>query len=936
MSGAVNGQVPTLRAASTTTANVSLAWQSQGSGTSYILNGNGIQFQVSDSGGPAANFLYVRGGTAANAPALIAIGTDASVDLDLATQGSGLVRLMTPPPTTDSSTAAASTGWVRAQNYLTSTGAFTTLSTNGATTLNSSGALSSFTSTWTADNPGNGAFQWNITGSVPNGGVIGELTNIYNNGPHAAQAQKMNYWSQAGGAGSVDNAQTLIAIYNPTNPKTADMGAELVRWTVGITPNDTTHNWTHVVEEYNVVNRGRDMGWKAYRNDPDNGATGAQQITGIVNYSPEATNLGQTGEGKNLLFAELFGQSAATTPSTGLPARFYNASMYEPNCVVGGSGRAIYINGDLTADPAQIPYAPLEVNLTWLHGLRTTTAIFQDGAALTMASGQKLAWSTGTSQASITASGAGANQDLVLTPAGTGAVYTNKAQIAGGSIDGTTIGTNVAAAGSFTTLAASGAASFSGTASFGGGLADAGMLVQTPVSGFAIVLQAGVTTLQLTPAGILASGSITLPPTPVNGQWLFISSTQTITALTLTPATGQSVLGAPGKLQAYAEIVLQYQRSASRWICQSGNDARLSAALLNTTTSPASGVFLFGTGADGTVTLSTGTTTLSRDMHYANLTLAGTAKIITNGFRLFVSNTLDISAAGSAAISHNGNTGNNASFAAGGTATTTSQATSGTTPAFITGGTGGAGGNGTTGAGAAGSAAVALNSSCFHIASIAGPGGAGGAATAAGGAGGIASTPNLFTGQFTGPVQRFTAFQASTGTMVDVSASFGGAGGGGGGGAGSNAGGGGGGGGSPGNIIALYARFISRGTNTTTGVISAKGGAGGAGAAGVGGNAAGGGGGSGGPGGFVYIVTESFAGNAIGSGIDVSGGNGGAGGAGAGTGKGGNGGAWQLLTLATPAFSASSFNTAGTAGATTSTSTAASGGAGATVRGSLS
>ncbi len=287
--------------------------------------------------------------------------------------------------------------------------------------ITGNGAPSIFSNTWTAGNPGNGAFQWNFTGSVPSAGVIGPLTTVYNNGPHCAQAAKFQYFSQAGGADSVDNAQTLIGIYNPSAVTGANMGAELVRWTVGITPQDTSHNWTHVVEEYNVVNRGLDMGWKAYRNDPVNNVAGPQQITGIVNYSPEATGLGQSGEGKNLLFAELFGQSAATN-STGIPARFYNASLYEPNCVVGGTGRAIYINGDLTGLVPQIPYAPIEINLTWLHGLRTTTASFQDGQALTMATAQAIAWTNGTSTARITTSGSNANQDLVLSPAGTGAV----------------------------------------------------------------------------------------------------------------------------------------------------------------------------------------------------------------------------------------------------------------------------------------------------------------------------------------------------------------------------------------------------------------------------------------------------------------------------------------------------------------------------------
>ncbi len=449
------------------------------------------------------------------------------------------------------------------------------------------GTQSTFNSTWTAGNPGTGGFQWNFTGSVPSTGIIGPLTNVYNNGPYCAQAQKFTYFSSAGNADSVDNANTLIGIFNPTSVPTANMGAELVRWTVGITPQDTTHNWTHVVEEYNVVNRGLDIGWKAYRNDPINNITGPQQITGIVNYSPETSGLGQPGEGKNLLFAELFAQSGATN-STGLPARFYNASMYEPNCVVGAVGRAIYINGDVTGVAAQIPYAPLEVNLTWLHGLRTTTATFQDGAAFTMAQGQAIAWTTGSSTATLASNGSGANQDIVLTPAGTGTTRV-------------------------TTLAAS------GTASFAGGLADASFSLQTPANGFSITVPNGVSTLQLMPAGALASGTITLPSSAVNGQWLLICSTATVTSCSFAAASGQTVFGAPTSLPAYVEVSFQYQASASRWVCQSGNDTRVTGLGSMASQNAASVAITGGTISGAAITVST---PLSSDN---SITVANTA-----------------------------------------------------------------------------------------------------------------------------------------------------------------------------------------------------------------------------------------------------------------------------------------------------------------------
>ena len=48
---------------------------------------------------------------------------------------------------------------------------------------------------------------------------------------------------------------------------------------------------------------------------------------------------------------------------------------------------------------------------------------------------------------------------------------------------------------------------------------------------------------------------------------------------------------------------------------------------------------IFGTGIDGTVTISTNTH-LSRDMYYANLTVNSGITLFTNGFRIFVSNAL--------------------------------------------------------------------------------------------------------------------------------------------------------------------------------------------------------------------------------------------------------------------------------------------------------
>ena len=88
---------------------------------------------------------------------------------------------------------------------------------------------------------------------------------------------------------------------------------------------------------------------------------------------------------------------------------------------------------------------------------------------------------------------------------------------------------------------------------------------------------------------------------------------------------------------------------------------------------------IFGDGSDGDVTITT-TTTLTRDMFYNNLTVAGGVTLKSNGFRIFVKNTLTLGA--NAVIDNSGGDG--------GTPTGGSGAPSGTLGG---GGRGGAGGS---------------------------------------------------------------------------------------------------------------------------------------------------------------------------------------------------------------------------------------------------
>lgn len=281
-----------------------------------------------------------------------------------------------------------------------------------------------------------------------------------------------------------------------------------------------------------------------------------------------------------------------------------------------------------------------------------------------------------------------------------------------------------------------------------------------------------------------------------------------------------------------------------------------------------------GDGSDGNLTLSSGTVNLTQDVYYNNLTLSGTGKIITNGFKIYVKGILDITQAGVGAIQWNGNDGNNASGSAGGAA---GSAQPGGTIGDI--GTGGQGATGTTANGTTGTSGGSLTGNGGST-NVAGTGGAGGNN---GGAGGNAPSPTAL------GFRRFTTNFLRGLTLISGGSS--GAGGGSGGGDGTFSGGGGGGGANGAGGIAIYVNIIYRGSSTPVGVIQAKGGKGGVGGNGdSSGDTGGGGGGSGGAGGWIFIQYNLLAGSRVIGALDVSGGDGGNGGTGFNGGAGGRGG----------------------------------------------
>ncbi len=88
---------------------------------------------------------------------------------------------------------------------------------------------------------------------------------------------------------------------------------------------------------------------------------------------------------------------------------------------------------------------------------------------------------------------------------------------------------------------------------------------QTPSTGFSITIDLSVSYLILNPSGTLSTGTITMPYAPVNGQKAFISSSQIITTLTVSPNSGQTLKNAITTLAAGGTAGWMYRAGDTTW-----------------------------------------------------------------------------------------------------------------------------------------------------------------------------------------------------------------------------------------------------------------------------------------------------------------------------------------------------------------------------------
>jgi hypothetical protein len=89
--------------------------------------------------------------------------------------------------------------------------------------------------------------------------------------------------------------------------------------------------------------------------------------------------------------------------------------------------------------------------------------------------------------------------------------------------------------------------------------------LQTPTTGFSITPAQGVTQLVLNPSGTLATGTLIMPANPGDQQPFEVMTSQTITALTNNPSSGQSLNGPLTTLAANSSAKWIWEASLSTW-----------------------------------------------------------------------------------------------------------------------------------------------------------------------------------------------------------------------------------------------------------------------------------------------------------------------------------------------------------------------------------
>jgi hypothetical protein len=118
------------------------------------------------------------------------------------------------------------------------------------------------------------------------------------------------------------------------------------------------------------------------------------------------------------------------------------------------------------------------------------------------------------------------------------------------------------------------------------GMADQSYSRQVPTNAFAITIAAGIQTLVLAPASQLATGTITMPASPIDGQIIRVSAQAFgVTALTVSANAGQTISNPPVALAPANGFMFIYNLANTNWmpLYQANSGRSVSGRLANAT-----------------------------------------------------------------------------------------------------------------------------------------------------------------------------------------------------------------------------------------------------------------------------------------------------------------------------------------------------------------
>lgn len=104
-----------------------------------------------------------------------------------------------------------------------------------------------------------------------------------------------------------------------------------------------------------------------------------------------------------------------------------------------------------------------------------------------------------------------------------------------------------------------------GSVTVTGNFEDTAVQYVVPTNNFNITITDGKRYLQLDPAGILATGAVTMAANPRDGQEAYISTSKTVSGFTLSANAGQSIVDTPITLTADKHASYKYNAAQTTW-----------------------------------------------------------------------------------------------------------------------------------------------------------------------------------------------------------------------------------------------------------------------------------------------------------------------------------------------------------------------------------